>query len=161
MGGVREAAFSEMIARVCIGHFLTLTAKAFKLKVPGWCRPLKPEVIVMRPLFLSRLAVALPLAGMLLSPVQVQAQKMDRVKFETYDGVELHGTFYPSNKGQKAVTVLLLHKINGKSAQDGWDRLAKALQKEDFAVLSFDFRGHGDSTNIAQPKVFRSGATWG
>ena len=108
----------------------------------------------MRQSLLSRLAVALPLAGTLLFPPPTHAQKPDRVKFETYDGVELHGSFYPSAKGANAITVMLLHNINGKSTQDGWDRLAKALQAEGFAVLSFDFRGHGDSTNIAQPKVF-------
>jgi hypothetical protein len=108
----------------------------------------------MRLVSLSRLALALPLAGLLLSSPQAHAQKVEREKFETCDGVELHGTFYPSAKGAKAISVLLLHNIKGKSADDGWDRLAKALQAEGFAVLSFDFRGHGDSTTIAQPMVF-------
>jgi predicted alpha/beta hydrolase len=40
------------------------------------------------------------------------------------------------------------------SQQDGWDRLAKALQENGFAVLSFDFRGHGNSTGI-QPSFWK------
>jgi pimeloyl-ACP methyl ester carboxylesterase len=44
--------------------------------------------------------------------------------------------------------VLLLHKLHGDSHQDGWDNLAEALQEKGYAVLSFDFRGHGKSTTV-------------
>jgi hypothetical protein len=40
-----------------------------------------------------------------------------------------------------------LHKFGGNRQQKGWDELAQALSKE-FSVLSFDFRGHGDSTTV-------------
>src|SRR5204862_4095410 len=40
-----------------------------------------------------------------------------------------------------------LHKIGGNREQDGWDDLAKKLQAN-YAVLTFDFRGHGDSTDV-------------
>jgi hypothetical protein len=43
----------------------------------------------------------------------------------------------------------LLHKYGGNRQQKGWDELAQALSKE-FSVLSFDFRGHGDSTTVNQ-----------
>ena len=79
---------------------------------------------------------------------RAQAQKPEKVRFETVDQVDLEGTFYPSTLGRKAPTVLLLHKLGGKSTQDNWDGVAKALQKEGCAVLSFDFRGHGRSTNV-------------
>jgi len=70
-----------------------------------------------------------------------------KVKFTTLDQVELHGTFYPSTLGQKASSVILLHNLGGDSKQDGWDRLAQDLQKN-YAVLTFDFRGHGNSTSV-------------
>jgi hypothetical protein len=67
--------------------------------------------------------------------------------------VELHGTFYPARKAKPAC-VILLHKYGGNRQQQGWKELAEVLTKE-FAVLSFDFRGHGDSTNVS-PEFWRS-----
>jgi hypothetical protein len=78
----------------------------------------------------------------------------DDVTFETFDGVELHGRFYAASKG-KAPCVILLHKLAGNERQQGWDELATALQGK-FAVLSFDFRGHGESTHIENPQKFWS-----
>jgi hypothetical protein len=80
------------------------------------------------------------------------ADKSEEVQFETADFVELRGTFYASQK-PKAPCVILLHKFGGKRIDKGWDDLATSLQK-DYAVLSFDFRGHGDSTNISNTQKF-------
>jgi len=92
------------------------------------------------------------IAGLVALFGSATAHAQARVKFDTCDGVELHGTWY--GKDGKATTVILLHTIGGSSKQDGWDRLAKALNDKGFAVLSFDFRGHGDSTSI-QPSFWR------
>jgi pimeloyl-ACP methyl ester carboxylesterase len=98
--------------------------------------------------------------ALLATPTAYPQNNVDRVKFDTCDGVELHGSFYPSRNGAKSTCVILLHNIGGdaknidNSQQDGWDRLAKALQAEGFAVLSFDFRGHGNSTQI-QPSFWK------
>src|SRR5262249_50434133 len=73
------------------------------------------------------------------------AADKERVKFDTWDQVEIHGTFYPGSKGNKSPCALLLHPIGANSQMQGWDELASSLQKEGFAVLTFDFRGHGDS----------------
>lgn len=70
------------------------------------------------------------------------------VWFESADQVQLSGTFYPSQHGKEAACVLLVHKIGGNSQQEGWDALATELQKQGFAVLRFDFRGHGNSTRV-------------
>lgn len=85
-----------------------------------------------------------------LAPAQPLTQE---VRFETVDRVDLKGTFYPSKGGNKSPCVLLLHELGGNRTQNGWDELAKALQAAGFAVLSFDFRGHGDSTTV-NPEVF-------
>jgi hypothetical protein len=48
--------------------------------------------------------------------------------------------------------VLVLHdfdKSGGSSRTDEWDSLATRLQKEGYAVLSFDFRGFGQSTGVS------------
>jgi alpha-beta hydrolase superfamily lysophospholipase len=72
----------------------------------------------------------------------------DRVKFDTYDQVEIHGTYFPGDSGNKSPCALLLHALGGSSREEGWDNLAKELQKKHFAVLLFDFRGHGESTTV-------------
>jgi pimeloyl-ACP methyl ester carboxylesterase len=72
-----------------------------------------------------------------------------KVAFKSYDKVDLNGTFYPSTgEGKRSPVVLLLHKLGGNSQEEGWDKLAKALQEKGMAVLSFDFRGHGDSVAV-------------
>jgi hypothetical protein len=88
----------------------------------------------------------------LFSPPLVRAQnnEPDKVKFETTDGVELHGLFYTSTQGKKAPCVLFLPKIGSDMSKDGWDSLATALQKKGYAVLSFDYRGVGKSTDVAK-----------
>ena len=107
----------------------------------------------MRPLFRARFLLALGIVAALVNYSPVRAQGADRVKFETADGVELHGKFYPG-KGSKSPTVILLHNIGSNTQEDGWDRLATKLQETcNCAVLSFDFRGHGDSQAV-QPSFW-------
>jgi pimeloyl-ACP methyl ester carboxylesterase len=75
-----------------------------------------------------------------------------RVSFQTVDGVELQGTYYPATGEKKDACVLCLHNFDhrkgGNSHQDGWDRLAAELQKNGYPVLTFDFRGFGDSKTV-------------
>src|SRR5260370_12436009 len=104
----------------------------------------------MRRLALGRPAWSL-LAGLVLScwPQGSRAAEPERVKFDTVDQVEIHGTYYPGDAGNKSPCAVLLHALGGSSREEGWDNLAKELQKKHFAVLLFDFRGHGESTAIA------------
>jgi hypothetical protein len=82
-------------------------------------------------------------------PAQAQAATMkEPVKFDTVDSVELHGTFYPSTRGNKSPCAILIHSIGENSQKEGWDELAVELQKVGVAALTFDLRGHGDSTNV-------------
>jgi hypothetical protein len=97
------------------------------------------------------------LAGLalLLGPQAGQAQQEPRkVTIKTADGVELAGTFYQGNKND--ATVMFLHSLakGENSHKAGWDNLAKALNKKGYSVLTFDFRGYGDSTSIASPQKF-------
>jgi len=79
--------------------------------------------------------------------------KEGKVTFKTVDGVDLHGHFYKPEKANDKPCVLLLHDFSrqkgGDSHQDDMDELADKLQKKGYPVLSFDFRGHGDSKNVA------------
>ena len=65
------------------------------------------------------------------------------VQLETLDGMRLTATFYPSNAGEEAVPVVLLHMLEGSRAD--YRDLALSLQSQGHAVLVPDLRGHGDS----------------
>jgi pimeloyl-ACP methyl ester carboxylesterase len=87
--------------------------------------------------------------GLLVLPARASAQqppKPDPVTIDTVDQVELKGTYWPSLKGKKAPVAILLHRVGGKSSE--LKEMADQLQKAGFAVLTFDFRGHGESTTV-------------
>ena len=55
------------------------------------------------------------------------------------DGLVLRGKIY----GSGGTGVILTHELDGD--QKGWTDLAERLGGSGFFVLTFDFRGHGDS----------------
>jgi hypothetical protein len=98
--------------------------------------------------FLAALTT-LALAGEIRAQDKTGAKKSDssdNIKFDSVDGVELRGTFYPASKA-KAPPVLMLHRLGGN--RQGWENAAEKLQDKGFAVLTFDFRGHGESTKVS------------
>ncbi len=108
----------------------------------------------MRSFSLSRWTLTLVVGVSLLSSRAVDAADSNRVNFDTSDGVKLQGYYYPSKEGRKGPAVLMLHNFNtrkgGTALDDGWDALAKALAEKGYAVLAFDFRGHGGSTTVTK-----------
>ena len=109
----------------------------------------------------SHLVLALGLAAISLTSARAaddtkETQKVKKdatVTFRTVDSVDLKGTLWtPTNK--KNACVLLLHdfsrKTGGNRNDDGWNDLGEALAKEGYTVLSFDFRGRGDSQRSAR-----------
>src|SRR5689334_22499471 len=107
----------------------------------------------MRRLHLNRLLLCVA-GGLLFGGLPLQGfgqTKPQTVKFDTVDQVTLKGQYYPSDKKVEAACVILLHEIGpGKnSRQKGWKELALKLQKQGLAVLTFDFRGHGESTSVS------------
>ncbi len=73
-----------------------------------------------------------------------------RVPLPTADGAELVGTYYRSLRGAGRDTpcVILVHRWGADRTKGDWDTVAAALQKDGFAVLTFDLRGHGESTAV-------------
>jgi hypothetical protein len=116
---------------------------------------LSAEVLPMQSLWRPSLAAGLAVAIAALLPTG-PARGQDKAKevtFKTADGVTLSGNFYAAGgKKQKDAVVMLLHdfdhKNGGGSKKGGWPTLAKALQDAGYAVLSFDFRGFGDSREV-------------
>src|SRR5260370_24673899 len=101
--------------------------------------------------FLALLALLI----LLVAPVRAQGKAEDEaVKFKTVDGVTIKGKFY-KGENTNAPIVMLLHNLNEASKKKNWLALADQLQKKGYAVLTFDFRGHGDSTTV-EPKPFWS-----
>src|SRR5262245_14627251 len=98
----------------------------------------------MHCLFRSLAAV---LAGLVVAvapaPAVAQDKTGDEISFLTPDGLRLFGTWYKADRN--ANTVIMLHGLHGNSSKGDWQALAKALNTEGFAVLTFDFRGHGRS----------------
>ena len=87
---------------------------------------------------------------------QARSGKAERVTFASVDGVQLVGTLYHGSKGKQGACVLMLHELGQHRRTPGWVRLAQALQAEGHTVLTFDFRGHGESRYIA-PTFWRFG----
>jgi pimeloyl-ACP methyl ester carboxylesterase len=108
----------------------------------------------MRSLRYVRLALVVGLALMLPEFTRGQGKddKGKPVVFDSVDSVKLKGTLYISTKGKDAATVLMLHnfepKKGGSSQADGWQDFAKKLHEAGYNVLTFDFRGHGESTGV-------------
>lgn len=80
------------------------------------------------------------LAIALLAPVDAASRN---VTFRTDDGVTIAGTWYePATRSGPAV--ILVHMLH-RSRRD-WDALASRLSAEGIGTLTFDLRGHGEST---------------
>ena len=80
---------------------------------------------------------------------QERKGKVEHVTFASVDGVQLAGTLYHGSKGKQGACVLMLHELGQHRRTPGWVRLAQALQAEGHTVLTFDFRGHGESRRVA------------
>src|SRR3954451_23480977 len=109
------------------------------------------------------------LAGALLTvgPSHGQGAKKGNTKnvtFKTADGVELSGTLYPAPSGKRDATVIMLHSFDLKkggssSSEEGWGQLAASLQAAGYVVLTFDFRGFGESKTLGNKNEFVNART--
>lgn len=87
----------------------------------------------MKRVFLAAaLSVSLAAAG--------EVQKKD-VDLHAPDGTELKATYF--SPGHPGPAILLLHQCN--MDRHAWDGLAEDLARRGFHVLTFDFRGFGES----------------
>lgn len=81
------------------------------------------------------------------------------INCDTGDGVKLVGDLYPAGKAKDArsPTVILLHAVgpnhSGASRRD-FGKFPERLAAEGFNVVTFDFRGHGDSKIVDPARYF-------
>jgi hypothetical protein len=92
------------------------------------------------------LSALVGLFGILAFEAQGGGDRGEKVRFTTVDGVEIQGTFFTGKRN--APTIMMLHALGEDSRKKSWVSLAESLNKEGYAVLTFDFRGHGQSTAI-------------
>jgi len=94
-------------------------------------------------------------AGLLLQVCpSTAAADPERVHFDSPDGVWLSGSYH-AGRLHRSPCVLLLHDLGEEQASRSFDPLAKDLHAEGYAVLAFDFRGHGASRSV-EPEEFWS-----
>ena len=67
---------------------------------------------------------------------------MERIKFLTKDGVEIHG-LYAEAESKNAPAVLLLHMM--PAVKESWKEFQEKLREAGFQSLAIDMRGHGES----------------
>lgn len=72
---------------------------------------------------------------------------------DTDDGVYLATTYWRAKKPSNTTPVVVLLHGRGQSQRDLFP-FAKQLHEADFAVVTFDFRGHGDSREV-QPDLYK------
>lgn len=60
--------------------------------------------------------------------------------------INLKMTYFPSSAGEEAPVVVLLHGRSGNRLV--WRNVAAMLQKSDFAVVTLDLNGHGESDSL-------------
>ena len=75
--------------------------------------------------------------------------EVQKISFITKDGVTIVANYYP-NKSAKFAGILVHMRPKTK---ESFDDLAKFLQKEGYALLAIDLRGHGESTESVKGKL--------
>ena len=80
-------------------------------------------------------------AGLIFSLGLMAASQKKEVDIQAADGTTLKGSYFSPQRPGPAI--LLLHQCN--MDRHAWDGLAKDLSDAGFHVLTFDFRGFGDT----------------
>jgi hypothetical protein len=94
------------------------------------------------------------------APARAPGETKERLITYTYDGVKIEGVFYPplDDKGRKTPVIMLLHAVGPRAlnaSHKDFDKLPEKLQKLGFAVVTFDFRGYGDSKALNMSEFLR------
>lgn len=102
-----------------------------------------------RPRAASRWELTAVLCGLLLATSTAFAQAppkkatFEDITLTAKDGANIAITYFKSPAGQEAPVVVMLHGKGG--TRQIWKAYAEALQKAEYAVVTVDLRGHGES----------------
>lgn len=75
---------------------------------------------------------------------------MEKITFNTKDGVTIVGNYFKPQKNQSPV-FLLLHMM--PATKESWNDFASLIQKNGYAALAIDLRGHGESTDMKGRRI--------
>lgn len=81
--------------------------------------------------------------------LKIPTMTQEKVTFQTTDGITIAGDWTLSKDAKKAV--LLLHMM--PAVRGSWSPLSAELNKNNFATLAIDLRGHGESTQQGEKKL--------
>lgn len=70
---------------------------------------------------------------------------MEKITFNTKDGMTIVGNYFKPQKKQSPV-FLLLHMM--PATKESWNDFASLIQKNGCVALAIDLRGHGESTDM-------------
>jgi pimeloyl-ACP methyl ester carboxylesterase len=112
-------------------------------------------------LSIPTLALLLVASGLLGDAASAFAQEakgkaeepaIEDIELETKDKVELKLRYYHGTNGEESVPIMIVHDWEGQASD--YNDLAKYLQKQGYAVIVPDLRGHGGTVtfNIRDPK---------
>ena len=79
------------------------------------------------------------------SPNKFGTPDGEEVNFKSLDGIDLKGYFIKVSDGG-GKTVIFAHEVGSSSGS--WERYCPFLPKAGYNVFTFDFRGHGGSSNL-------------
>ncbi|RPH96277.1 alpha/beta fold hydrolase [candidate division KSB1 bacterium] len=80
----------------------------------------------------------------------ISVAEAEEIIFATKDSVSIAGSFYPAPVSP-APAVVLVHML--RKNRSSWTDIALTLQKNGFSVLTFDLRGHGQSTQTKRGPI--------
>ncbi|MEM6689537.1 MAG: alpha/beta hydrolase [Planctomycetota bacterium] len=72
------------------------------------------------------------------------------IKLRTKDRIELNGVYVPSEKEKEAITVVIVHEWEGQMSP--YLELVLGLSRAGYAVVAFDYRGHGGSAKYVDAR---------
>lgn len=114
-----------------------------------------------RRMTVNRLIVAAWLIAIAADSAMAQPSKkavIEEKTLTTDDNVELKATYFKSTSGKDAPVIIMLHGKGGSRRQ--YKAFATELQvKGDFAVITVDLRGHGDSQQTKKGELKKTDYT--
>lgn len=91
----------------------------------------------------SLAAAATPAFAQPAKKGNIKPKPVDVTRTSERSGIDIKMTYFPSEKGEDAAVVVLLHGKGGNRLV--WRKFALKLQEENFAVITVDLSGHGES----------------
>lgn len=119
-------------------HLLSVADRSYRS--PRWFRPFVIAVV------LAAISGGTAIAQPPKKPV------VEEKTLSTEDNVDIKISYFKSNSGKDAPVIVMLHGKGGNRRQ--YAKFASDLQKNaDFAVITVDLRGHGESTQLKKGEL--------